>query len=125
MEDRIEINGVWYVKESILKNQTQKLPEMDFTHGMEKYLIYEDDNICLDARKDVTNETSDYIEVNFTNKNIKPWKEDTWDNKSFLRGIAIEDSESMESLRNETDAEDFTLPYIVGFMKEMSRLGWI
>lgn len=125
MEDRIEINGVWYVKESILKNQTQKLPEMDFTHGMEKYLIYEDDNICLDARKDVTKETSDYIEVNFTNKNIKPWKEDTWDNKSFLRGIAIEDSESMESLRNETDAEDFTLPYIVGFMKEMSRLGWI
>ena len=60
MEDRIQINGTWYVKE-------QPDPVVEERQVMvfeSKHLVYEDNRFCFEAAIDITgNEQLDYIEI--------------------------------------------------------------
>ena len=65
----------------------------------------------------------DGIDINFTDKREKPWKEDYWDNNAWIRGVLINDPESLVDLKESVclqgEAEFKT------FLKELKEEGWI
>ena len=105
MENRIEINGVWYVREETINDSLDHLDEeeMDFTFTEE--CIYENDNYCFVAsriKKDDSEEFYDTLDIKFTDKRDSDrteWTTEHWDNNSWFRGILENNPESLEHLR--------------------------
>ena len=122
MEDRIQVNGVWYVRE-----QEDTAPEVEIDIIRSEARTIESDKYCFEAirleRKDAPGTYFDGIDINFTDKREKPWKEDYWDNSAWLRGVLINDPESLghlkESVCLQGEAEFKT------FLKELKQEGWL
>ena len=94
--DRIQINGVWYVRET----QEQEIILDDLTKTLN--IIYENENYSWEATriyKDDGETFYDTFDIEFTDKRVKPWKTDLWDNNAWMRGILINDPVSLEHLR--------------------------
>lgn len=83
MLDRIEINGVWYVRE---------IPEETIVIDATNYsgCVYEDESFCFDATK---LDSDDSIDIEITDKRTKPWKTHHYDSLPFLIGILHGDNE--------------------------------
>ena len=77
MQDRIEINGVWYVREIL--DEDINVTTTDF-YGS----VYENDKFVFEATKLIS---SDEIDIKVTDKRTKPWKTNDYDYQPFLRGI--------------------------------------
>ena len=120
MEDRIQINGIWYVKEQpdmIVKERQVEVVEY-------KCLIYEDHRFCFEATIDLVDSGKlDFIQV--TDKNIKPWKEETWDSLGFFRGCLERHPDSMLSLRAERGFGDDDIENFIAFLKEIQKRGYL
>ena len=122
MEDRIQVNGVWYVRE-----QEDTAPEVKIDIIRSEARTIESDQYCFEAirleRKDAPGTYFEDIDIKFTDKREKPWKEDYWDNNAWLRGVLINDPESLghlkESVCLQGEAEFKT------FLKELRKEGWI
>ena len=120
MEDRIQINGAWYVLE-------QQEPEVEIDVIRTEGRTIESDKYVFDAtrieRKDAPGTYYDGIDIKYTDKREKPWKEDYWDNNAWLRGVLINDPESLghlkESVCPQGEAE-FKM-----FLKELKQEGWL
>lgn len=105
MEKRIEINGVWYVREDAITDSLDHLEseEMDLTFSEE--CCFETSKYCFVAsrmRKDGGDEFYPDITITFTDKrsgNRDTWKEDYWDNNNWFKGILENNPESLEHLR--------------------------
>jgi hypothetical protein len=65
----------------------------------------------------------DGIDINFTDKRERPWKEEYWDNSAWMRGVLVNDPESLENLRESVclqgEAE------LKAFLKELKEEGWL
>lgn len=122
MEDRIQVNGVWYVRE-----QQEQLPEVKIDITRSEARTIESDKYCFEAirleRRDAPGTYFEDIDIKFTDKREKPWKEDYWDNNAWLRGVLINDPESLghlkESVCPQGEAE-FKM-----FLKELKQEGWL
>ena len=122
MEDRIQVNGVWYVRE-----QEDTAPEVKIDIIRSEARTIESDKYCFEAirleRKDAPGTYFEDIDIKFTDKREKPWKEDYWDNNAWIRGVLMNDPESLENLRESVclqgQAEFKT------FLKELKEEGWI
>jgi len=120
MQDRIQIDGVWYVRE-------QQEPEVEINILRSESRTIESDKYCFDAvrleRSDAPGTYYDGIDVKFTDKRTKPWKEDFWDNDAWMRGVLINDPESLghlkESVCLQGEAEFKT------FLKALKEEGWL
>jgi len=88
-KDRIQINGVWYVKETI-NEEPIKLDVTDFIG-----CAYETSDYSWEATKIYKSLASDIlydgVYIKFTDKTVTPWKEDHWDNDNFCRCLLEED----------------------------------
>lgn len=95
MKDRIEINGVWYVKEDQTKQQDV---EFDFTTYDGR--VYESSLYCFEVTRTHADDGTPYpgCTVEFTDKRVKPFKKDDWDNENWFLGVLDENPASMESL---------------------------
>ena len=126
MEDRIQINGVWYVKE-----QPDPKPE---PHSVEvahyQSIVYEDSDYCFTARMLINPETQQPkytiigmdIEVVDKTKG-KDWTTEYWDSEFFLRGCYERNPESIETLKeslNDTGIENF-----IAFLQHTVDNGWL
>ena len=126
MEDRIQINGVWYVKE-----QPDPKPE---PHSVEvahyQSIVYEDSDYCFTARMLINPETQQPkytiigmdIEVVDKTKG-KDWTTEYWDSEFFLRGCYERNPESIEVLKeslNDTGVENF-----IAFLQHTVDNGWL
>jgi hypothetical protein len=126
MEDRIQINGVWYVKE-----QPDPKPE---PHSVEvahyQSIVYEDSDYCFTARMLIDPETQQPkytiigmdIEVVDKTKG-KDWTTEYWDSEFFLRGCYERNPESIETLKeslNDTGVENF-----IAFLQHTVDNGWL
>ena len=88
MEDRIEINGVWYVREEQDKTPDDILDDSPTGyHG----LVIENEDVCfeLSILMDDDYETLNYkmgpaLTVTFKDGERKNWIKEYWDNSSFL-----------------------------------------
>ena len=91
MKDRIQVDGVWYVRED------KKQIEIDLIEF--KGCLYETDEFCFEATLTYDDDGELYpdVSIKFTDKRVKPWKEDHWDNNNWFRGVYEDKPESYES----------------------------
>jgi len=123
MEDRIQVNGEWYVKESTTKVQPIEL-DLTYFEGC----VHETDKYCFEVTRlykdyDKVEFYSDCIDIKFTDKRTQPRKTDDWDNTSWLRGIYDNDRTSINEALEVMDMDGVTeLKALVG---ELIERGWI
>lgn len=122
--NRIQINGEWYVKED-QSNETQKLiNELNITHF--KGCSYENDDYCWEAtiiQKTDSEEYYDGVDIKFTDKRCEPWKENHWDNNSWMVGVYNDNEHSLiaaQKLMDEKGIETFK-----EFIGHLIKLNWI
>ena len=131
MENRIEINGVWYVREDAITDPLDHLEteEMELTFSEE--CCYETDKYSFVAsriRRDDSSEFYPDIAINFTDKRSgdrDTWKEEYWDNNNWFKGILYGNSDSIESLDEETDICPQGKRQFKGFLNRLVEEGWL
>jgi hypothetical protein len=132
MEDRIQINGVWYRKET-----------NDNDHGLVNGLI--DEPLEFMWTKHITAETDEYVweaircindighyefdpryefSIKFTDKTDEAWTEEHWDNPSWALGVYQNDPESLESTSALTLSKQ-GLHDFQKFLKHLIDIGWL
>ncbi len=97
MENRIQINGVWYKREEP-KIETPKYEINDL--NVTKHLSYsfESTDFCFEAIRLYTDGGKaffDSIDIEFTDKRVKPWKTELWDNPNWFKGVLDNDPEAL------------------------------
>jgi hypothetical protein len=123
MKDRIEINGVWYVKET---NSTPTFtPKLEPSISFEG-LVFESDLYCFEVTRLRDDDGEFYdkqCDIKFIDKNLKDTEPDHWDNSEWMVEFLKDDPEAIE------EAEKCLCPQgIVEFkavVKELSEKGWI
>jgi len=131
MSNRIEINGVWYVREDTINDSLDylEIEKTDLTFSEE--CCYETDKYCFVAsrfRKDESGEFYPDISITFTDKrsgNRDTWKEECWDNNNWFKGILAGSSESIKSLNEEIGLCREGKRQFKGFLNRLVEEGWI
>jgi hypothetical protein len=139
MEDRIQINGEWYIREqpdaeleAVLhpfRKEIKPLSREDVT-GF-KGFVYETDKFCYEATiiaKSGLFEEGEYhdnIDIKFTDKRIKPWVEDHWDSMAWFKGVSENNPDSINSLINENEMEAEDILEFRSFLAFLKQQGWL
>ena len=132
MENRIEINGVWYVREDAITDSIDHLEAEEMELIFSEECSYETDKYCFVAsrirRDGSSGEFYPDIAIEFTDKrsgDIDTWKEEHWDNNNWFRGILYGNSDSIESLDEETDICPQGKRQLKGFLNRLVEEGWL
>jgi hypothetical protein len=120
MEERIQINGIWYVKEQ----PDVVAPVKEIKVFEYKGLVYEDIRFCFDATFDTVDNGKLYS-IKVSDKRVKPWKEETWDNGFFIAGCLGRNSDSLLSLKGDSGFSDDDVENFIAFLKEIQKRGWL
>ena len=131
MENRIEINGVWYVREDAITDPLDHLEaeEMDLTFSEE--CCFESNKYCFVASRIKKYESEEFyqdIYIEFTDKrsgNKDTWKEDYWDNNLWFRGILENNPESINSFNEDTDLCEQGKKQFKAFLYRLKEEGWL
>ena len=118
-KDRIQIDGVWYVREDNIEDEPIKLEVVE-TQG---YLV-ENTNFSYDATRIANDEGGFYegVDIQVTDKRSKPWKEDNWDNNNWMRGVLEYDPVSWKELPD-LGSED--IKFLMAFLQYLKDKEWI
>lgn len=118
-KDRIQIDGVWYVREDNIEDEPIKLEVVE-TQG---YLV-ENTNFSYDATRIANDEGGFYegVDIQVTDKRSKPWKEDNWDNNNWMRGVLEYDPVSWKELPD-LGSED--IKFLMAFLQHLKDKEWI
>ena len=108
MKDRIQVDGVWYVRE---KNQTFKIYESEQLEIDQAAFT-----MTADRMKD---DDGGYYEPSITVKYKDGREMDIWDNESWLVGIADRNEESLGLIDADTEQA------CIALCDKMRELGWI
>jgi len=123
--DRIEINGVWYVKEDYVKKDKPNkldLTEKDVTFS--KSCVYETWDYCWEASlmsKDNGKEFYPELEIKFTDKKIDTTE--YWDNPLWLNKILDGDKKEIEEAKK--DMSNKGLKDFTKFLKFLKKENWL
>ena len=128
MENRIEINGVWYVKEDTTEKEIDfpGIPEdPTFFQGV----VWEDDRYCFEVHR--LTEEDGYASggdclIQYTIK-VGPkdeWENDMIDSITFMKGLFNRDENSLKAAREEGFSEDF-IQNLRNVIAELIKLNWI
>lgn len=130
METRIEINGVWYVREDTINDSLDILDEEEMDLTWTEECIYEIDDYCFVAsriKKDGDeNEFYTDIDIKFTDKRYHgrtEFIEEYWDNNSWFRGILENNPESLRDLREvlcDNGVKQFKM-----FLRKLVEVKWL
>jgi hypothetical protein len=131
MEKRIEINGVWYVREDAITDPLDHLEaeEMDLTFSEE--CCYETDKYCFVAsrlKKTGGDEFYPDLNIRFTDKRVgdrDTWKEEYWDNNNWFKGILEGNIESIASLDEEIGLCLQGKRQLKGLLNRLVEEGWL
>ena len=123
MEDRIQINGEWYVKESTTESQPI---ELDLSYFLS--CIHETKNYVFEAMRTYDDFEkgkffSNFLDIEFTDKRTKPWKIDNWDGVDWFRAIYGNDKSAVDEALEVMDEEG--VKQLKAFIKELINKGWI
>jgi hypothetical protein len=97
MEDRIQINGVWYKREDP-KIETPEYEINDLNVTKHLSYIFESTDFCFEAIRLYKDEGETFfnsIDIEFTDKRFIPWKTEYWDNPNWFKGILDNDPEAL------------------------------
>lgn len=129
MENRIEINGVWYVREDAINDSLDILDEEEMGLTWTEECVYENDDYCFVAsriKKDDSEEFYPDIDIKFTDKRYHgktEFVEEYWDNNSWFRGILENNPESLEHLREalcDKGVKQFKM-----FLRKLVEVKWL
>lgn len=132
MENRIEINGVWYVREDAITDPLDYLEveEMDFTDSLVctwecTDWAFEASVIMKDGAENLTDcYATPYITI--TDKRVKRkeyWKEHSTDNPYWMKGILENNPESLSEAREFIDYDG--LKHFRMFLNHLVNKGWL
>ena len=125
MENRIQIGGVWYIREDLIPQSTMSQCVIENVEDLcMQYngMMYEDDVMILDASRIASNDTVSSIA--YTDKTNKPWKEEYFDNENWFLGILENDSEAMEDFE-ETFKTEYQRQVFKAFLLKLRAMGWL
>jgi hypothetical protein len=131
MKNRIEINGVWYVREDAIIDPLDHLEDEELDLTFSEECVYETDKYCFVAsriRQEDSDEFYPDITITFTDKRSgdrDTWKEEFWDNNNWFKGIIEENSESIKSLNNETELCSQGKRQFKAFLDRLVEEGWL
>lgn len=81
MKDRILIDGCWYVKENTSKKKDVEPTEF-------RGLVCETDTSCFELTVLIKEDRTMYgCSIKYTDKRTEPWKDEFWDNETWLLNI--------------------------------------
>jgi hypothetical protein len=126
MENRIQINGVWYIRE----DQTEDY-DYDYDYDIESDVIHsesyqiETDDYRWEATRLFNADGSffDDFYILFTDKKVSLHFDELWDNKSFMKGILKNNPDSLKELKeslNTNGVKDFK-----AFLKYLKEKEWL
>ena len=129
MEERIQVNGVWYVRE-INPTSEIEIEEKDITFSMERTWESRDwlfvaTVIMLDGAETLDDHYPDpYIKI--TDKRFEDrelWTEDDVDNPIFMFGVLEGNPESMIDANETFDEQG--LEEFKAFLRYLIKVGWL
>lgn len=117
MQNRIQIDGVWYVRE--------QEPEVQLNITRFKGMVTESDKYCFEANRiqktEWPPEYYDGVDIEFTDKRSKPWKTDNWDNNAWMEGILDNNPEPLKLL----DLCPQGIAELKAFLKVLKEEEWL
>jgi len=117
-QDRIQIDGVWYVRE------TAALAPIELDPTEFEGIVVEDDKFCFEAtriRRD-SGEFYDDIDMKFTDKRVKPCKEEYWDSNAWMKGILNNNPDSHKGL---PDIGSEGIRFLQAFLQFLKDKEWL
>jgi len=122
MQDRIEINGVWYIREDLSNNQKEDI-ELNFSTTA----TYENNEYCWEATRLCKDESQvsfyEDIYIEFTDKRTIPWKEEFWDGNVWTISVMNNDPEALKEARESMCDEGVKTFQL--FLKKLKEKGWL
>ena len=129
MENRIQINGVWYVREDSQPAE-ETFEDIQVIQSLE--CVYETSDYCWAASRMYKDDGKTFypgIDIKFTDKTYKTsgdredWIEDYWDNDTWILGVYRNEPSSMldaKEAMNEKGIKDFR-----NFIHKLIQMGWL
>jgi hypothetical protein len=117
-QDRIQVNGVWYVRE------TAALAPIELDPTEFEGIVVEDDKFCFEAtriRRD-SGGFYDDIDMKFIDKRVKPFKEEHWDSNAWMKGILNNNPDSHKEL---PDIGSEGIRFLQAFLQLLIDKGWL
>ena len=119
MQNRIQIDGVWYVRE-------QQEPEVQLSITRFKGMVTESDKYCFEAAlikdDDVPGKYYDGVDIEFTDKRSRPWKVEQWENNTWMNGVLDNNPESLSELDHICSQG---IAEFKAFLKVLKKEGWL
>lgn len=128
MEDRINIDGVWYVRETSTSSIQYKDKTLDYTDVVTfEGAIYETDLYCFEAtmikREDGTLYPDVAMKVTRKDGDRDDWVEESIDNPKWFIALFNGDSENLKEARKMWCIEGIS--QLRSFLIYLETLGWI
>lgn len=119
IKDRIQIDGVWYVREDNIEDEPINLDVVE-TQGC----LVENEDFCYDATRIANDKGGFYegVDIKVTDKREKPWKEDHWDNNNWMRGVLEYNPESWKEL---PDLDGKNIKFLQAFLQYLKDKEWL
>lgn len=122
-KNTIVIDGIVYVRadkqdivpQSVMENVEDLCIEY-------KGIVYEDDVIVLEAERIEDNEIISSIQ--FTDKSIKPRKQESFDNENWFIGILENNPESIQDFK-EIFKTEYQQEVFKAFLLKLKAMGWL
>lgn len=133
MEDRIQINGTWYVKEETSKEETTPgftfnkmvLDELELIHNVQ--IVYEDENYCIEfnALFDPQKDKYSMPDITITNKRSVPNIIINWDHDNFLIGLCDLNKDCIRMALEDRNVDEICLNIIINILQEARHYKYI
>jgi len=120
-KSRIQINGVWYVREDSIKPSDFEFNIKDITFY--KGCVYENETSCFDVSK--LDNYPDTLSIKYTDKrpsDREDWIEHDWDNVSWIKGLIEENPESIQEI---DDLEESDIKVLIRILQHLKQIDWI
>ena len=118
MKNRIQIDGVWYIREDeVLTIETP----LDYIGCIPlDYIgcVVENDYFCFDAT--ISPFPSKDISIEMTDKRSKPWKNESWDSQGWMNGVLEGNPESLEVLKSDGWGQG-DIKYLQAFLRHLKE----
>lgn len=121
-KDRIQIDGVWYVKEDQVQIKKIEIDPVWF-----EGCVVENDEVVFEATRILRDDYIPYpdcVNIEFTDKRSsdrKDWKVDNWDNNKWMVGVMQNNPDSMKDL---PDIGKDNILFLQEFLKQLKDKDW-
>ena len=132
MENRIEINGVWYVREDAINDSLDHLKAEELYVTDSLSCVWENDNWAFESfvimKDDAESLTDHYPDpsITITDKRVNGkdnWKKHDADNPTWMKGVLENNRESLSEALEFINKEGLT--HFKVFLNHLVTKGWL